>query len=126
MKKYLILAVILGSVSFFGASYLAHAQDAAAGAAATTAPAAPTAEKVMPAAPQTAYAKDRAECDAVASMPATEGETPDAAAKSAALKKCLIGKGHSEDEITKEESVRGAADAAPADASAPAAPADGK
>ncbi len=121
MKKYLTLAAVLGAIAFLSVSYLAQAQQPAAGAA----PAAPAV--MAPAAPAAdaggAYAKDRAECDALASASSTEGAAPSATDKAASLKKCLSGKGHSDDEITKEEATRGtAAPSAPAAPTAPAAP----
>jgi hypothetical protein len=126
MKKYLSLAAVLGAIAFLSVSYLAQAQQPAAGgamapAAAPAAPAAPAAAPTAPAAAPdaaSAYTKDRAECDALASAPTTEGAAPSDADKAAALKKCLVGKGHSEDEITKAEAAKSAAPAAPT----PAAP----
>ena len=70
MKKYLSLAAVMGAVAFLSVSYLAQAQTpGAAMAPAATAPAAaPAAGSAMQAASPAAvtYAKDRAECDALA------------------------------------------------------------
>jgi len=132
MKKYLTLAAVLGALAFLSASYIAKAADApsaekVAPAAATPAtPAAPAAAADKAVAPAAAgsYAKDRAECDALASAATTEGAAPSDADKAAALKKCLEGKGHSDDEIAKEEAAKApAAPATPATPAAPAAPA---
>jgi hypothetical protein len=121
MKKYLTLAAILGATAFLSVSYVAQAQQppgAAPAAAPAPAAAAPDAGGAMQAAPAAVgYAKDRAECDALASAPTTEGAAPSDADKAASLKKCLVGKGHSEDEITKEEAAR--SPAAPPAATAP-------
>ena len=132
MKKYLSLAAVLGAIAFLGASYIAQAQQPAA------APTAPAVESAMPAAPAaagtamqaaapaaaTTYAKDRIECDALASAPSTEGAAPSDADKAAAINKCLVSKGHSADEIAKEEAAKTPAPAAMAPV-APAAPALG-
>lgn len=122
MKKYLTFAAILGAVAFLSVSYLAQAEDVAAPAAEKAM--APAAEAVpapapAPASPELTYAKDRAECELVA-VPATEAAASDTAAKAEALKKCLVGKGHSEDEVKTEEEKRAAAPApATGDAMAP-------
>jgi 2-oxoisovalerate dehydrogenase E2 component (dihydrolipoyl transacylase) len=117
MKKYLSLAAVLGAIAFLSVSTMAQAQAPAAPAApAAAAPAAPATGGAMMAAPAAgAYAKDRMECDALASAPSTEGAAPSDADKEASIKKCLAGKGHSADEITKSEAANSpAAPAAPA------------
>ena len=120
MKKYLSLAAVLGAIAFLGASYIAQAEQPAAPVAA-----APSVVSAAPAAPAaaTTYAKDRAECDALASAPSTEGAAPSDAGKTAALIKCLTAKGHNADEITKEEAAKTPAAPAPTVPVAPAAPA---
>jgi hypothetical protein len=118
MKKYLTLAAVLGTIAFLSVSYIAQAQQPAAPAA--TAPAAaPAAGSAMQAAVPAAstYAKDHAECEALASAPSTEGAAASDAEKTATLKKCLVAKGHTLAEIATEE-AKSAAPAAPA---APAA-----
>ena len=116
MKKYLSLAVVLGAIAFLSVSYLAQAQAPAA-------PSAPEATAGTPVAPAVVYAKDRSECDALASAPTTEGVAPSDADKAVALKKCLVGKGHTDDEISKEEAQHAAPAAIAPPAAAPAAPA---
>jgi len=132
MKKYLSLAAIMGAVAFLSVSYLAQAQTPAATAPATgaamapaaAAPAAPAAGSAMQAASPAAvtYAKDRAECDALASAPSTEGAAPSAADKELGIKKCLAAKGHKSDEIMKAEAAAMAPAAKTPAATAPAAP----
>lgn len=114
MKKYLSLASIFGAIAFIGVSCFAQAEQPAA-----PAPGAAM-ESAAPADAAKNYAKDRAECDALASAPSTEGAATSEADKEAVLKKCLAAKGHSLDEITKEEAAKSAA---PAPSEAPAAPA---
>ena len=113
MKKYLSLAAVLGAVAFLSVSYLAQAQTPAAGATTTTTTTAAPAPAAAPDAVVT-YAKDRAECDVLASAATTEGAMPTDADKAASVKKCLAGKGHSLDEVTKEEATRSAPVAPPA------------
>jgi len=128
MKKYLTLAAVMGAIAFLSVSTFAQAQAPAAapaGGAAMAPAAAPAAGSAMPAASPAAvtYAKDRAECDTLASAPSTEGAAPSAADKEASIKKCLGAKGHSADEITAGEATKSPAPAmAPPAAMAPAAP----
>jgi len=110
MKKYLSLAAVLGAIALLSVSTVAQAQQPAA-ASATTPAGAPvpvaapaTGSAMQAAAPASVtYTKDRSECDALASAPSTEGAAPSAADKEASIKKCLAGKGHAADEITKLE-----------------------
>lgn len=125
MKKYLTFAAVLGAIAFLSVSYLAqadqHTTDAAAApAAATTAVAADAAAAPAAAPEMTPYAKDLADCEALsAAAPAEGAAAPTAEEKAAADKKCMIGKGHTEEEIAKEDAAKKAA----ADAAAAAAPA---
>jgi len=124
MKKYLSLAIVL-SAAFL--SFSAQAQvpaSPAANAPATTPANAPAAGATMKAASPAAitYAKDRAECDALASAPSTEGAAPSDAEKEAAIKKCLTGKGHNATEITTEEAQRALATAPSAVPATPSTP----
>lgn len=116
MNKYLSAAVVLGAI-FVGFS--AQAQQPAAPVA--NAPAANnTMKNASPA--EITYAKDRAECDALASAPSTEGAAPSDAEKKAAINKCLMAKGHNPNEISSEEEKRSLA-TAPATAPAAVPPA---
>jgi hypothetical protein len=119
MKKYLSTAVILSAV-FLGFSAQAQQPAAPVANAPAAAPAAGTAMKAASPASIT-YAKDRAECDALASAPSTEGAAPSDADKEAAIKKCLTGKGHNTTEITTEEAQRALAMAPHAVPAAPSA-----
>jgi hypothetical protein len=110
MKKYLALATLLGAVAFLSVSYLAEAQQPAADAPPVAA---------APADAATAFAKDKADCEVLAAASTTEGAAPSDADKAATVKKCLTSKGHSEEEITKENAA--AAPVAPAAPEAPAA-----
>jgi hypothetical protein len=136
MKKYLALAAVLGAIAFISVSYLAQAQTGGAAApAAATAPAAPAvaaapaADAAPAAAPVATFEQDNDTCSMISSAPTTEGAAPSAEAKDAAYKKCMIGKGHTEEELKKAADAKAAATpAAPAapeaPAVAPAAPAE--
>ena len=111
MKKYFLIAALLGVISFGSVSYLALAADAK--------DAAPAAEKSVPApavldpsdgeaeadsaaieAPADTFEADRAECDIAAAKPREEGgAAPSDADKAKAFTKCMGDKGHTEDEI---------------------------
>jgi hypothetical protein len=101
MKKYLTFAAILGAAAFLSVSFLAQAADKAPSAEEEK----PASEKAFVASPDLAYARDRAACD-IATTPATEDASQDPATKADALKKCLLSKGHTDEEVTKEESSR--------------------
>jgi hypothetical protein len=111
MKKYVSLAAILGAIACVSVSLPAQAQPSDAPATAPPVIAVPEANT---------YAKDRAECDALVSAPTTEGAAPSEGDKTAALTRCLTVKGHSADEIKKEEAAK-ATPAPPAASTDPAA-----
>lgn len=101
MKKYLAFTAVFGAFALLSLSAPAQAQAPAA-----SAPEAGAAMKAMvPPATASDYTKDRAECDALASAASTEGAAPAEADKAVALKKCLISKGHSEEEVNKAEAA---------------------
>ncbi|MBU6475667.1 MAG: hypothetical protein KGQ70_06850, partial [Alphaproteobacteria bacterium] len=106
MKKYLTVAVVLSIIAVVGVSYLARADQAAPAPAPAPAPAAATAPAAAaPAATAPVagnYAKDSAECDALAAAPAADGKVLTDAEKAGALKKCLLGKGYTQAQIDKE------------------------
>jgi hypothetical protein len=121
MKNYLTLAAFLGAIAFLSVSYLAQAQSEA-----ITPPDASVSAPAPDAAPApadgmtgevTGFAKDLAECESLASAATTEGATPSAEEKAATTKKCLMDKGHTEEEIAKEEAKKQSESGA--DASAP-------
>ena len=111
MKKYLTLAAILGALAFISISYLAQANDkmdAAPAAAMHVADAAPSAPSAPPAppAPPTPFAIDSDMCTMLSSAPTTEGSVPTTEAKDTAFKKCMIGKGHTEEELKKADDAK--------------------
>ena len=128
MKKYLTLAAVVGAIAFLSVSYLAQAEPEAgavpapAVAAPAPADAAPAVAVPPPADAMSVYMKDRAECDTLASAATTEGAAPTDEEKAAALKKCLIGKNHTEEEVTKLEELLHAVPPAPPAPEAPTAP----
>ena len=107
MKKYITFAAILGLIAFISVSYLAQAQsqNTPAISAPTSAqkPASTPDTHALP--PHVAYMKDSIECNSLAAAANTEGATPTPAAKEEAFKKCMMGKTHTADEITKEEEM---------------------
>lgn len=108
MKKYITFAAFFAVAILAELSFSARAEDGAAPAVSAKNADAPAVSS---------YEKDHANCDAMASVPVTEGEEPSAEMKAGAVRKCLLGKGHSEDEIKAHD-----VPAAPAgDAAAPAA-----
>lgn len=116
MKKYLALAALLGVIAFVSVSYLAQADEHAVD------------QKTEAAAPATApvatFAQDHDACDMMAAAPSTEGVAPSAEVKDAAYTKCMMGKGHTEEEMKKAAEEKAAAEAAKAaETPAPAAPA---
>lgn len=119
MKKYLTLAAVLGAIAFISVSYLAQAEEKMMAPAAVAAPAA----EAPAAAPAASYAADNDTCGMLSSAPTTEGSAPSADAKDAAFKKCMMGKGHTEEELKKaaEAEKKAAEGKAPAAEAAPAA-----
>ena len=129
MKKYLTLAAVLGAIAFASVSYLAHAQ----GEPATDKPAAAAPMTGAAAAPASAeptlFEKDKDMCTVIASAPTTEGAVPGEDAKTAAYKQCMMGKGHTEEELAKDAEAAAAkekADAAAKAATEKSAPAEGE
>ncbi|MBI3441163.1 MAG: hypothetical protein HY052_05085 [Proteobacteria bacterium] len=127
MKKYLTLAATLGAIAFISVSYLAQATEQAAAPAAGTAMIAAPAPAAAPAASAaTSFKVDSDTCNMLSSAPTTEGSAPTADAQAAAFKKCMMGKGHTEEELKKaEDDAKAAKKDAPAEAApkADAAPA---
>ena len=120
MKKYLTLATLLGAIAFLSVSYLAQADEK------PTAPAMmhamPEPEPMHPGAAQSPFKMDHDMCSMLASAPTTEGAAPSAEARDTAFKKCMIGKGHTEEELKKADDEASAADKAAHDhAAAPKA-----
>jgi len=118
MKKYFLIAALLGVIAFGSVSYLAIAadgKDAAPSAAESNAapsksvPAAAVedpsegeaeADHAAIEAPADTFESDRAECDIAAARPREEGgAAPSDADKAKAFTKCMGDKGHTEDEI---------------------------
>lgn len=115
MKKYFLIAALLGVIAFGSVSYLALAADgkdaAPAAAESNVAPsksvpvADPSdgeaeADHAAIEAPADTFEADRAECDIAAAKPREEGgAAPSDADKTKAFTKCMGDKGHTEDEI---------------------------
>jgi len=119
MKKYFLIAALLGVIAFGSVSYLAIAADGKDAAAQAADKSAPAAERSVPSpaiadpsegeaeadiaaseAPADTFETDRAECDIAAAKPAEEGgAAPSDADKTMAFTKCMGDRGHTEDEI---------------------------
>jgi len=118
MKNYLTLAAILGAIAFISVSYLAQADEKMAAPPAAMhmdmdAPAPAPAPMGMPdpAVTATPFAVDSDMCSMLSSAPAAEGVAPSAEAKDSSFKKCMIGKGHTEEELKMAEDEMKAEDA---------------
>lgn len=116
MKKYFLIAALLGVIAFGSVSYLAIAADGKDAAPAAESKAVPAARIQAPEqdpsdgeaeadiaaseAPVDTFESDRAECDIAASKPREEGgAAPSDDDKAKAFSKCMGDKGHTEDEI---------------------------
>lgn len=114
MKKYLALAAFLGAIAFVSVSYLAQADEHAVAAPAVQADAAAPAS----------FEQNHDMCGMMAAAPTTEGVAPSDEEKSASYTKCMMGKGHTEEELKKAAADAAAKAEAPAhDAPAHEAPA---
>ncbi len=112
MKKYFLIAALLGVIAFGSVSYMALAadsKDAAPPAAESNVAPSKSVPSVDPsegeaeadhAAVADTFEADRAECDIAAAKPREEGgAAPSDADKTKAFTKCMGDKGHTEDEI---------------------------
>lgn len=107
MKKYFTAAIALAAIAFVSVSYLAQAEHAADHKIMPSKMVAPTDAAVPPSAtpPGTVapvvgdFAKDHETCTMLSSAPSTEGAVPSDEMKGAEYKKCMMGKGHTEDEM---------------------------
>ena len=122
MKKYLTLAALLGIIAFISVSYLAQATEHADAPAA--APISGAAEYTPPATPAAApsFAMNKDMCNTMTAAPAAEGTAPSEETKAAAFKKCMMDKGHTEEDLKKAAEE----DKAKAATETPAAPAEEK
>lgn len=107
MNKYLSLAAVLGAIAILSVSYLAQADQHAATEATTTM------AVEAPAAPVDAFAASHEECTTMAAAATTEGAMPTDEQKAASYKSCMMGKGHTEEQMKAHEAAA-TPDAAPA------------
>ena len=109
MKTYLAVVTLVG-IAALGGVVLSNTSSSAEESMMMQA----THENAADAAPVSDFAKDHAECLALASAAGADGIAPTESQKTGALNKCLLDKGHSADEIATEAAAQD--DAAPVSA----------